>query len=72
MASTACGARLWCCGNLQTGATTAGVADMILLVMATGHYVESTWGQPFGLHWVALTLIVLFLLLSKLRCGNAW
>ena len=66
MASIACGARLWCCGNLQTGATTAGVADIILLVTAIGHYLETIWGQPFALHLVALALVVLFLILSNI------
>ena len=66
MTSTSWGKRIWCCGTLQAGAQTAGVTDALLVIMATGHYIEKTWANPFGLHLVAIGLSVLFLLASNL------
>lgn len=56
---------LWCCGNLQTAAVTVGVSDIIFLILASGHFVEINWNEPFGLHLVAFALVVLFLLASS-------
>lgn len=60
-----CADLLWCCGNLQTAAITVGVSDIIFLLLATGHFIELNWNQPFGLHLVAFCLVVLFLLASS-------
>jgi len=65
MASNNCGTLLWCCGSLQSGATTVGVADLILILLSVVHYVESIWTKPFGLGLVAFCLVMLFLFASS-------
>ena len=65
MASNNCGTLLWCCGSLQSGATTVGVADLILILLSVVHYVESIWTKSFGLGLVALCLVMLFLFASS-------
>lgn len=65
MASNNCGTLLWCCGSLQSGATTVGVADLILILLSVVHYVESIWTKPFSLGLVAFCLVMLFLFASS-------
>ena len=65
MASNNCGTLLWCCGSLQSGATTVGVADLILILLSVVHYVESIWNEPFSLGLVAFCLVMLFLFASS-------
>ena len=65
MASIQCGTLWWCCGNLQSGAITVGVADLIIIILLLGHYLESIWSQPFGLELVAFGLVMLFLFASS-------
>ena len=65
MASINCGTLLWCCGNLQSGAVTVGVADLIIIFLLLGQYLESIWTQPFGLELVAFVLVMLFLFASS-------
>jgi len=65
MASIECGKLLWCCGSLQSGAVTVGVADLIIIFLLLGQYLESIWTQPFGLELVAFVLVMLFLFASS-------
>lgn len=65
MASFNCDTMLWCCGNLQTGAITVGVADLVFIILLLGHYLEMTWEEPFGLGLVAYCLVILFLFASS-------
>ncbi len=57
---------LWCCGNLNSAAITVGVSDIVVLLLVTGHFIESELTRDFGLHVVAFCLVVLFLFASTL------
>ena len=67
MASNNCGTLLWCCGSLQSGATAAGVADLIAILLSVVHYVyvESIWTKPFGLGQGVFSIVMLFLFASS-------
>ena len=58
---------LWPCGNLQTAAITASVAEVVAIVLVTANYLEETLStELFNIHLVALSLVSFFLLFSNL------